>query len=281
MVTPLRRNAGRAKSAATLKLLLILALTLVWATVAQAQPQTRTDLLFEMDFEGTYSPLRPDGNSRISIVDSPVRTGSRAALIELSRSDKVSYRTELTCQSVHGFEIGKEYWVGMSIYLPEDWVTDYTKEIIAQIHSWPDKNLGEGWRNPPIALMVDGDQWLMRIRADSKPLTKMGQYELDTTYADLGTIKRGEWTDWVFRIKYRYDSQGLLEAWCDGRKVISHKGPVTQNDKGGGFLKFGVYKWDWQGSATATSNRTLYIDALRIGGQKSGYASVSPSGMIP
>ncbi|EMG37782.1 Polysaccharide lyase [Desulfocurvibacter africanus PCS] len=279
MVMPFRQKIGRSRTTAALNLMLVLALVLSWASVAQAQ--TRNDILFTMEFEGSYSPMRPDGNSRISIVNSPVRSGTRAALIELSTSDPVNYRTELTSQSQHTFRLGQEYWVGMSIYLPSDWVKDYSTEIVMQIHSWPDKDLGEDWRNPPIALYVNGDQWQMRLRTDSKALTKMGQYELDKTFGNLGTIKRGGWTDWVFHIKYNYDSTGLLEAWADGKKVVDHKGPVTQNDKDGGFLKFGIYKWDWKGGATATSKRALYFDAFRIGGAGSDYASVAPSGTTP
>ncbi|WP_193745697.1 polysaccharide lyase [Desulfocurvibacter africanus] len=239
-----------------------------------------------MDFEqGTYAPLRPDGNEHISVVSSPVRTGTRAALFELDRSAPVSYRTELTFQGVHSFRIGHEYWLGMSVFLPEDWAVDYSAEIVAQIHSWPDKDLGEEWRNPPIALYVTGEQWIMRIRADKSTLTRKGngqwRYTLDKTFEHLAPIRRGQWTDWVFHIKYHYDSTGLLEAWADGKKVVEHRGPVTQNDKAGGFLKIGLYKWDWRNSRTATSRRALYIDEVRIAGAGAGYADVAPKLAAP
>jgi len=245
-----------------------------------------SDILFEMNFEqGNYSPLWHDGNKHISVVNTRARAGTRAARFELDRSAPVSYRTELTFQGVHTFRIGQEYWLGMSIFLPEDWASDHSRDIVAQIHSWPDKELGEEWRNPPLALYVAGEQWAMRIRADSKELTRkvkgQWQYTLDKAFDNLAPIKRGQWTDWVFHIKYRYDSQGLLEAWMDGKKVVEHRGPVTQNDKGGGFLKIGLYKWDWKEKRTATSRRALYIDEIRIAGPGAGYAAVSPRSVAP
>jgi hypothetical protein len=83
----------------------------------------RVGLLFESDFEGgdLAGWRRTSGNAPI-VVGDPVRAGTYAMKTSLDREkDGVSYRTEVS--GPHA-EIGKEYWYGLSIFLPEDYVPD-------------------------------------------------------------------------------------------------------------------------------------------------------------
>lgn len=172
------------------------------------------------------------------------------------------------------FNLGTEYWYSFSVYLPGNWVVDKDKEIIIQFHGRPDQNLGGTWRNPPLALYVDNDRWGLRNRADARRVVgKSYQFE---RYWTLGNIKRGGWTDWVFRVKWSYRSDGVLQVWKNGTRVLSRTGMNTFNDAVGPYLKMGLYKFTWKNRATLTNRRELYFDSLRINRGSSSLSAMSP-----
>lgn len=117
-------------------------------------------------------------------------------------------------------------------------------------------------------------------RWDAKPNTfESGQREYGgTKNYDFGPYGTGVWTDWVFHVKWSYQSDGLLEVWRDGRKVVTQKGPNTFNDKGGPYFKMGMYKgWqDPERPGDAVTRRVLYHDEYRMGSITATYDDVAP-----
>jgi hypothetical protein len=81
-------------------------------------------------------------------------------------------------------------------------------------------------------------------------------------------------------MKLSYGSDGLLEVWKNKKKVLTHAGPNSYNDKRMPFFSYGLYKFDWEtaaGRAASPENkRVYYFDALRIGGKNSSLEEVSP-----
>jgi len=75
--------------------------------------------------------------------------------------------------------------------------------------------------------------------------------------------------DWVFHIKVSYGSDGLLEVWRDGGRVVSHQGPNCYNDQGGPFLKVGLCKPYWKNRSVADpiEQRAINIDEFKVGDQ--------------
>lgn len=67
-------------------------------------------------------------------------------------------------QNVFRFDIGKEYWYGMSIWLAGDWVDDVKScgDLIWQFQASPDD--GEPYRSPVLALYIDQDHYDLRAR---------------------------------------------------------------------------------------------------------------------
>jgi len=253
----------------------------------------RVGLLHELDFErgGALRALglTPSGNDTGRIVEVD---GERAVMLALSHDDPVTYRTELTVRGLpepdfidgSAARLGHGYWYGLRLYLPAGWEPDSTPEIITQWHEIPDRDLGEAWRNPPVALQIKpaGDgapHFVVRVRSDSRPLTVSGRYERDEAH-DLGPVAPflGRWTNWVWSIRWAADDTGHLTLWRDGVKVLDlpNQGN-TYNDARGPYMKIGIYKWAWQDPRdTGARSRVLYVDDIRIGNGSASYDTVAP-----
>ena len=100
---------------------------------------------------------------------------------------------------------------------------------------------------------------------------------------ELGAYETGKWVDWVFHMKWSYESDGVLEVWKDGELVVTKQGPNCYNDKLGPYFKMGLYKgWqNWQESDwrhDVVDERMLFHDELRIAHGENGYDLVSPDG---
>jgi len=238
----------------------------------------RKGVTFTSDFENAQlKGWRGSGNTP-AVTRSRTRTGRYAMKSTLDRHrDRVSYRTEVSGPRA---EVGKEYWYGFSILLPEDYVSDRVWEIVAQWHGVPDQDTGETWRNPVMALFTTGGRWSWVSRWDAKRNTfESGKrkYGGTKTY-DLGPYERDRWTDWVVHVKWSYQPDGILQIWKDGQKVIDQAGPNAFNDAKGPYFKMGLYK-GWRDPKTpgdAVSKRVLYHDEFRMGGAEASYEDVAP-----
>ncbi|WP_029007581.1 polysaccharide lyase [Azospirillum halopraeferens] len=283
-----RRTSMRKAMLATLPVLAIL----VECSVAAAGD--RRGLLFEADFERGSDlaalGFRHSGNpSAIARV-----AGERAVRVHLDRlaAGGNGYRSEIqpVALPAPAFDqgmfarIGKEYWYGMRLYMPEDWrVRDRSTTILVQFHSAPDP--GEAWRNPPVSLRTalrDGrTHFMLHVRSDSSRYTTgSGEARYDRSDSiDLGPIDSavGTWTDWVWNIRWNHDGNGFLRLYRNGRLVADVAGGNSFNDRTGPYLKLGLYKFDWKDRRdTGPSSRTLYIDDLRVGDAAAGYDGVAP-----
>jgi hypothetical protein len=244
----------------------------------RAAQRNRQALLFVSDFDDqSFKGWRGSGNMPIFAQD-PVRPGRHVMKSSLERSrDRYPDRTEVS--GPHA-EIGKEYWYGFSVFLPEDYVPDRIWEIVAQWQGVPDTDIGEKWRNPVLALSTTDGRWGWVNRWDAKRNTfQSGKREYGGIHEyDLGSYERGVWTDWVVHVKWSYEADGFLQVWKNGRKVIDQTGPNAFNDAQGPFFKMGLYKgWgDPKKQSDAVDKRTLYHDQFRMGGADATYEDVAP-----
>lgn len=243
-----------------------------------AEKRERAGLIFSGDFEdGKMNGWRPAGNSP-TITHDLARRGRYALKTSLDRQkDACPYRTEVIGPEA---DIGKEYWYGFSIFLPDDYVPDKIWEIVAQWNCIPDSDVGEKWRNPVLALFTTAGRWSWVTRWDAKRNTfESGkrQYSGEREY-DLGPYRRNLWTDWVVHIKWSFKPYGILQIWKNGEKVIDQNGPNTFNDAHGPIFKMGLYK-GWSKPETrsdAVSRRVLYHDEFRMAGPTATYQDVAP-----
>ena len=253
------------------------------APAETTQPKTDVKLLITGNFEsGDLKGWRVSGNTP-TVTTSPTRVGKFAMKTSLDRQkDKVPYRTEVSGPRA---DVGKEYWYGFSIYLPNDYPADRVWEIVAQWHGSPDFNLGETWRNPVMALSTTGGRWSILNRWDAKRNTFEGgkrAYDGSKQY-DFGPYRKGVWTDWVVHVQWSYRADGVLQIWQNGKKVVDRKGPNTFNDAKGPYFKMGIYKgWkDPKRPSDAVTRRVLYHDEFRMAGVSGRYEDVAPGGKTP
>jgi hypothetical protein len=246
--------------------------------VRLAPPRNERAMLFVSTFDNPgLKGWRSSGNQP-AVVRDLSRAGAGAMRTSLDRKkDKFPNRTEVQGPKA---ELGKEYWYGFSILLPEDYIPDDVWEIVAQWQGVPDADLGEKWRNPVLALSTTGGRWGWVSRWDAKRNTfESGQRQYGGIREhDLGAYDKGVWTDWVVHIKWSYGSDGFLKIWRNGNLAVDQSGPNAFNDAQGPFFKMGLYKgWsDLSGRHGSVNSRVLYHDEFRMAGADGVYEDVAP-----
>ena len=214
---------------------------------------------FESGFTGWKKELCCKDSA--TIVSSPKRAGEHAVKFTL-RKDDPKRRSELRQGSVPA---NSEHWYGFSNLVPANYAKDRSYEIVAQWHEMPDRDLGEPWRRPPLTLSIRNDRFGVSNRWDPKPLSVKFK-EAGSQSWDLGTVPKGDWTDWVFHVKWSHKSDGLVEVWKNGQLVVRKTGPNTYNDKKGPYFKIGIYKPDWKADPekSTTTQRVIYYDQIQV-----------------
>lgn len=214
---------------------------------------------FESGFTGWKKELCCKHSAQI--VSSPKREGNHAIKLTLYKSDPSRW-AELKLNPVPA---NSEWTYRFSTFVPTNYATDTSYEIIAQWHEIPDFDLGETWRRPPLNLSIKNGRFGVSNRWDPKPVNVTFK-EAGVQGWKLGKVSKGEWTDWVFHVKWSYKSDGLLEVWKNGKLVVRKTGPNTYNDKRGPYFKIGIYKPDWKADPqkSITSQRDIYFDRVRV-----------------
>ena len=260
-----------------LKILSFVLLTIVF--VGPFITSSYASLIFKGDFEtGNLGNFNASGIPPV-VTSSLSRVGTYAME---STMDPGGTRTEVTTGL--NVNVGEEYWYGFSIFLPDGFVVNNDWEMVAQWHGSPDWRLGEDWRNPVLSLYTSNPygaptakgEWSLNLKWDSKPNTfESGKKVYDgLTAFELGSYDIGVWTDWVFHIKRSYESDGLLEVWKNGVKVLDYNGPNCYNDARGPYSKMGIY------AGTVPYTRIVYHDEFRMADANSTYEDVAPGGEL-
>jgi hypothetical protein len=240
----------------------------------------RKNLILDQGFEsgGAIRDMFPgreiDGSGSLTVVDSPVRAGKKSCKVITK-----GVRTEVKYNGAGGSNIpnGKERWFGFSVYFPNEFVTTTTSgggvDIIFQIHERPDSC--ENWRSPPFAVYGRDNKLEISVIPDPNACSKgnpgnvEGKGNKKLIYST--PFIRGRWVDMVLHVRWAHDEagDGLTEAWIDGKKVVSYKGPNCYNDQKEMYWKMGLYHHD-------DMLHTHYMDELRIGNQNATYSDVAP-----
>ncbi|MFP2904248.1 polysaccharide lyase [Pyxidicoccus sp. 3LFB2] len=235
--------------------------------------------LFKADYEtGTFSQWGSvEGHSNEIWVQSAIKlNGNYAQKVTVLQSEYnqggSSWRAEAVVNNGLGGKAGQTRWYGFSYYIPNDWVDDpTTSEVIWQLHEFPDAC--EDWRSPYLALYLTGNVIKLNRRYDSKPCSNGNIPEGSGTIASTPVIK-GQWVDVVIKAQFSYTSTGRVQYWVNGQLVGDQTGGNIYNDTAAGYLKVGLYRWEWKD--TTIASRTLYHDEVRVGDANSTYAEVAP-----
>lgn len=241
-------------------------------------------LTFTENFESnkiSTSKWAYSGN-KARTTNSKIRKGNYSAIVSLDRKkDAVPFRTEIRKRGF--FSYNKENWIAVSVYIPNDWQSDTAPITFMQWHSVPDKKLGEGYRNAPIAFRIHKDSWQLALRWDDEKVTTRSTYD-GRMSKSLGKLQKGQWTDWVIRLKLSYSKNGVLEVWKNGAKVFTRNGPNTFNDSIAPFFKIGQYipvwkpnyPWKFAVKSSKPQSHILYIDEIKMATGSDGMKMVRP-----
>lgn len=232
----------------------------------------RTNLLFDYSAEASnaLSAFAPKSLSlwnfagkccthSIQRTNALARSGSYSTRYELRKTDGDvggSKRAETSRSSKEDLTSTYERWYGASYFLPTDFATDRSPEILTQWHC--EKG------NPPLALWVKDGKW---------QIVKFGNQ-----VSIIGTAEKNKWTDFVFHVKWSPGTGGLVEVWKNGVKMYSRTGQsIYTGLRYGVYMKSGIYKWQWKtGTVSTTTKRVVYIDDVRIGSNLAKYSDVAP-----
>lgn len=316
-------NFTHTKSVNKLVLISVLNLFSLGALEARSQGEPGYTADFESDIRPItrepdhYPPLISSGNPPQIVTEEhgiTPRGGSHMMKSVVNRfTSSVNYRTEAVAvaasdQDFNGeFEKGKEYWLGVSVFMPAGWSMDYglskngreleerlASGIILQFHdrSYLDKS----WRYG-LPLVVSHTKQGFRIsnRGDECGNTRPGQQarpgcipgaRLPRFNKDNIPMLLGQWNDFVMHIKWSDRSDGFIDIWVNGNKELEQDGVnyYSEHTKYP-YFKMGLYQSSyklkgWSKDVVYNVNeRTLYHDELRIGGSESSFEDVSPDGL--
>ncbi len=203
------------------------------------------------------------------LVASPVRAGEHAAGFTIRRDDplvKGSLRAELRGASAR---FGRDLGYAFSLYVPDDWAASPILTTAVQWHAVPDKLLGEKGRPPPLSLNVTDETFWVQVNWDRARITRgwFGESgSAGSAQVWSGPLERGRWIDWLFKVRWSPDDDGVIEVWRDGERLARREGPNAYNDFLAPYLKLGVYNWGWLDPAAApvTDERTFYFDEIKV-----------------
>jgi len=232
------------------------------------------------------------GTQRSARMQLTMHNGS--AWYSISNGTQAPHRNELRLRpwSTTGWDgrtrLGREYWAGFSIYLPDgsdadpEWVAGSALgrhfEILHQWHDTPDAGVDQS-RNPPLNIKINNPNgaggalsrghWVVQTLSQS---AAAGTLQYDSNVAiDCGAIATGEWTDFVVRYRPHYTTAGILQVWINDVLVVSRIGiPNAYNDTFGPYACLGIYCGQAQGAPSGSipgdwpAQRVCYYDEWRL-----------------
>jgi hypothetical protein len=195
----------------------------------------------------------------ITTASSPVYQGTKSARFELRDTDpevKNGTRTEISFPETTNLN----RWYSYAMYAPANgFKYDTDDDVITQWHQG-------GGKTPALCLRVKTDKLYIRILG---------------TWVELGAFDKDQWHAYVMHIKHSSSSDGLIEIWKDGVKIMNRSGAnmyAVTGDIHNPNIKMGVYKSQWNGTGTSLTNlRVLYLDDIRIGNENATYADMVPT----
>lgn len=168
-------------------------------------------------------------------------------------------------------KMGEIYWYSFRTFIPEDFPVEDNRLVIAQWHA--SDSDGEA-TSPPLTVYYRNGELLVRARHSNKEIILKDE---DTTKVNLyrqENFPRGQWHDFIFQVKWSYESDGIVNTWIDGKQVVEYQGGVGYKDEQGPYFKFGAYRDeeyivdDGHGNSSkvkATDPYVIYHDDYRRG----------------
>ena len=209
-------------------------------------------------WQGPYGAEASLGGDRLRIVRPP--GGGYAARFEVRTGDRPvdqgGDRNELVNQDreVNGVAEGDgPRWYAWETYVPEDYPSDPGYQTITQWHQ------SQRPAPSPLKVMLVGGDKTFALRGRETP------EEPDVTLASV-PLERGRWHRWVVGVDWSPDpAEGWVEAYFDGRQVLSRTQRATQYRTADGTAIFNAFKQGLYRDKAITVTQALLLRGTRIG----------------
>lgn len=236
------------------------------ASDEQVSTKATGSLIWQDNADGSslfssYVKLQTATSYAITASTNEVFQGTKSARFELRDTDPEN-QDGTRSEVLFPIAPSTNLWYSYAMYMPSaQYKDEAADEVISQWH-------GGGGITPAISLRVGSGHLYLRTP--------------DNVKKDLGLIDKDHWHAYVFHIIHSSGSDGLIEIWRDGQKIMSRNGPSMYALTGDFHLpnfKFGIYKSDWNGTKTTSTNlRVLYFDDVKYGSASATYEQMAPSG---
>jgi hypothetical protein len=190
------------------------------------------------DFENSYCGFIEQSklgdappSARRSTLVSPGRSGAQAVRLQTQPGDNQVHgsgtweRDDLTYGPSSAYcNQGQEEWWAHSILFPSDYVFPPGPEagIVFDFHH----NASSGQSNMELQTIPGIG---LRLEGHGGATIDGGRYDFviaDPYGATKGDVTRNKWYDFVYHAKWSSTTSGLMEAWLNGKKVMSYSGPT-------------------------------------------------------
>jgi len=224
--------------------------SLIWSENADAS-----------SFLSSYITLQTATSYGCTASTQQVFSGTKSVRFELHDTDPESHsgtRAEIATPNA----TTNDLWYSYALFIPAaQYKPEADDEIISQWH-------GGGGATPALCVRTKSGHIYLRVMGD--------------TWIDLGAIDYDKWHAYVYHIKHSAGSDGSIQIWRDGQQILNRAGQNMYAITGDYHLpqwKVGVYKSDWNGSATTSTNlRVLYMDDIKYGNGTATYSLMAPTG---
>jgi len=213
-----------------------------------------------------------DGNSKDGVWYVEQKTPGRAVVVNVGRDDGTGLRlhTEPGDSGVSGSgayerndvalvphdaygKQGMENWWAHSVRFPDDFAlpSSGSPAIVFDFHDT--KNAG-GYANFHIFV---GSGGLLTFGGYAGPTVITDPRGNPYVYgADIGPLVRNVWYDFVYHVKWSWNSDGFFRAWVNGVLKLDHHGPTLYQDYGV-FLKLANYHPPFGQSSSVIHDRVI------------------------
>jgi hypothetical protein len=222
---------------------------------------TSANYIYQETFEGStaFSGRHTQfGTSyAFQMVTNPVFSGAKSGRFELRSSDGEVANGTRAEVIVADPATNKNRWYSFAAYFPsKDYAYDTESEVISQW--WQSSGTTQA-----TSLRVRKDRLILRTGNNSGSLKEI----------DLGGITKDTWNEYVFHFIHSYGSDGLIEVWKNGNKILTHTGGNMYDTKMPNW-KIGIYKASWNSGESLTTKRVLLYDNVRVGNENSSLADM-------
>ena len=238
-------------------------------------------LIHEYLFEGTWSDLRFKPCSELlthfdyslNLVAPPnnLGTGSQGNLCarveqrgnvytDFCSNPDEKHRTQMSIRDAFFGNLNVHQWVGFKYFIPTNHPTSWSSPgnyIFCQFQD-------------PLTLMI-------QYSGGSSFSTNQLTDSVDGSIGSFTSGTKGQWNDMIIHRYARTQSDGRVEIWVNGNRVINYTGPTGRSDRPGsesGSQDLGIY---WGNVHVGDLAFVVYFDAWRVATGTNDYDLVDPS----